>query len=129
MLQTFFYTLLLFIFITCAGTDKRKGCVTGDCNNGAGTFIDPEDGKYIGQFKDGDFNGKGSFSSPDGEKYNGNFKNGNFDGEGTLILADGEKYVGNLPMDFLKEMALLVLPMATNTTENSSRENFTAKVF
>ena len=65
MLQTFFYTLLILFILNCAsGGDDRKGCITGDCNNGAGTFIDPEDGKYIGEFKEGNFNGRGTFVSP-----------------------------------------------------------------
>ncbi|HMZ67168.1 MAG TPA: hypothetical protein PLF66_23975, partial [Leptospiraceae bacterium] len=73
------YTIALLVFvITCANVEKRKGCITGNCDNGNGTFIDPEDGKYIGEFRDGNFNGRGSFASADGDKYTGNFKDGLF---------------------------------------------------
>ena len=59
MLHTLFFIVVLFFLSTCASLDDQrgKGCVTGNCQEGSGTFIDPEDGKYIGEFKDGTFNG------------------------------------------------------------------------
>ena len=34
-------------------------CIKGDCNNGRGTFIEPDGQKYVGQWKDGVQNGYG----------------------------------------------------------------------
>jgi len=59
-----------------------------------------ENGKYIGQLKDGIMEGKGTFYFNDGNKYEGEIKNNIFEGKGTYTYANGDKYVG----DFKKNM-------------------------
>ena len=41
------------------------------------------DGKYIGEIKNGKPNGTGSITFSDGRKYEGEFKDGKKDGQGT----------------------------------------------
>ena len=55
---------------------------------------DDNDGKYVGEFKDGKPNGQGTLTTPDGRKYVGEWKNGKEHGHGTFIFPDGTKYVG-----------------------------------
>ncbi len=77
-------------------------CISGNCQNGNGTFEISKDsenfsgGKYVGQFKNGKFNGKGTLTWYDdrGEevksfKYAGQFKDGNIDGQGTFTSVIG----------------------------------------
>ena len=128
MLHTLFLLIVVFFLSFCSGFDERKGCVTGNCLEGSGTFIDPEDGKYIGEFKDGTFNGRGSFSSPEGEKYTGNFKNGAFDGEGTLILSEGDKYVGSFVNGLFEGDGVLSFANGDKYDGISNKASFMEKV-
>ena len=54
-----------------------------------------ENGKYIGQFKDGKMEGKGTFYFNDGNIYEGEIKNNIFEGKGTFYYHSGEKYEGD----------------------------------
>ena len=40
---------------------EKQKCVSGDCENGFGTFTDTN-GTYVGEFKDGKFHGEGTFT-------------------------------------------------------------------
>ncbi len=51
-------------------------------------------GKYVGEWKNGEFHGKGTLTFPDGRKYVGKFDGGFEEGDGTLSFPDGDKYVG-----------------------------------
>ena len=56
-------------------------------------------GKYVGEFKDGNYNGQGAYTSPKGYKYVGEFKDDKYHGKGTFIFANGDKYVGDFKDD------------------------------
>ena len=55
-------------------------------------FID--DGKYVGEFKNGRYHGRGTFTLADVGEYSGEFKDGKFNGQGAITWSQGEKYVG-----------------------------------
>ena len=55
---------------------------------------DDNDGKYVGEFKDGKPNGQGTLTLSDGGKYVGEFKEGKRHGQGTKTWSNGDKYVG-----------------------------------
>jgi len=59
--------------------------------------VDPntEDGKYVGQIKNGEPCGHGTFTYPNGEKYEGEWKDGKRHGQGTYNDSDGRKYEGH----------------------------------
>ena len=63
--------------------------------------VDPktEDGKYVGQIKNGEPCGHGTFTYPNGEKYVGEWKNGKPNGQGTEITTDGSKFIGEFKDD------------------------------
>ena len=62
--------------------------------HGQGTLTSPE-GKYVGQWQNGNMHGQGTVTSPDGTKYVGKYKDGEKNGQGTYTFPDGAKYVGD----------------------------------
>jgi len=76
------------------------GCISGDCNNGSGTYVYKSGAKYIGSFKNGSISGQGTYFYDNGDKYVGYFINNTRDGQGTYTFAvDNRKYVGEWKND------------------------------
>lgn len=80
--------------ITYCGSDQKPqkllyGCVTGDCENGTGTYINIDGSSYKGQWRNSKPHGEGIKTDSDGKKYIGQFTNGKADGTGTLYNSDG----------------------------------------
>ncbi len=74
----------------------KAGCISGDCQNGTGVFVETMGDKYVGQFKNGLYNGQGTFEYIEGDKYIGEFKDGELNGKGSYFITEkGEKYVGD----------------------------------
>ena len=80
------------------GNEKNDGKYVGEIRNGVpngqGTLTSPDGGKFEGEFKDGLLNGQGTVIFPDGEKYEGEFYEGQTHGQGTFTFSDGNKYEG-----------------------------------
>ncbi|MBN1250963.1 MAG: caspase family protein [Bacteroidales bacterium] len=77
-------------------TINNTGCISGDCNNGYGTYVQTSGNKYVGTFKNGTFEGQGSYTFADGGNYVGLFQNGMYHGQGTYTFANNQgKYVGD----------------------------------
>lgn len=73
--RVYFYILVIssvFIFQNVA----YSNCISGDCVNGEGVFIDKDKYQYIGTFKNSKFEGKGILKADNGNKYEGYFKDG-----------------------------------------------------
>lgn len=78
------------------GANKQgKGCISGNCNNGQGTYIYNNSTKYYGSFANSLANGKGICYYADGDVYVGYWKEHNFHGEGVLYGTDGTVEEGN----------------------------------
>lgn len=91
----------------------QAGCVSGDCENGAGAFAYADGSKYEGQFLKGKPNGKGTFTHYDGDKYVGEFKNGFQDGKGTMYWKNGTVISGSWKMgEFVADQAVAAAPNA-----------------
>jgi hypothetical protein len=72
-----------------------KGCVLGDCLNGAGKFIHNTEGYYEGNWKNGKRHGEGIHYNYDGtKKYDGEWLNGKRHGYGIYYFQNGDKYEG-----------------------------------
>ncbi len=71
-------------------------CISGNCENGKGTYNWPEGDKYIGEWKKSQFHGQGTYIYTNGDKYEGSWKTGQFHGKGiynykgALAKAEGE---------------------------------------
>ena len=84
---------------------QETGCISGDCQNGQGTYTYSSGSKYVGEWKDGNYHGQGTWTGGEGEfegdKYVGEWKDDYMHGKGTYTYtnavpgyANGEKYVG-----------------------------------
>ena len=69
-------------------TEKKTGCIEGDCENGKGTYTWPDGSKYEGEFKGGEINGKGTYTFENGANWEGQWKDGDGDGPGTITYSD-----------------------------------------
>ena len=84
------------LFVLCLGLVSigYAQCISGDCENGTGTFKDGNGFIYLGEWKDGKFHGQGTITSAS-IKYVGEWKDGKMNGKGTFtIIDDGAEYVG-----------------------------------
>jgi hypothetical protein len=108
--------LLLCVPLIGLGQDNKGECISGDCENGYGTWIrqaakysftgEFKNGKphygtaishgdtYVGEYVNGLRQGKGTETFANGDKYVGEYKNGMIYGQGTVTYANGNKYVG-----------------------------------
>ncbi|NJK84089.1 MAG: hypothetical protein HC912_10110 [Saprospiraceae bacterium] len=103
--------LLLTLFITIVFTPLTHAqCISGDCQNGEGTYLLPSGAKYFGTFKNGEIHGFGTCKYPDGSKYEGEWENRLYEGYGTKMYADGTVRQGfwkkGLPMDETGKLAV-----------------------
>lgn len=69
-------------------------CISGNCQNGTGTYRYSATSKYTGQFRSGLREGRGKMTLPNGSLYEGQFVRGKIQGEGNMTYANGDKYMG-----------------------------------
>lgn len=72
----------------------QTGCVSGDCQNGQGTYVYADGSTYTGTFRQGKRHGNGEFRSSANETYTGEFQNNYFHGKGKLVQASGKMLDG-----------------------------------
>ncbi len=78
-------------------SDKGKtqyGCVSGNCQNGTGTYTNIDGSVYIGEFKQGEIHGQGICTYTDGSRYEGQWAHRYPQGQGTKTWADGRQFTG-----------------------------------
>lgn len=80
-----------------AQVNKAK-CISGNCQDGYGVYVDEGRVLYFGNFENGQLNGKGNciyIGDKSIDMYFGNFRDGLRDGEGTYTWGDGSgRYTG-----------------------------------
>ncbi|WP_445747277.1 MORN repeat-containing protein [Polaribacter sp.] len=75
----------------------KKGCISGDCVNGYGTFYYDNGDLYVGTWRNGLKEGNGYYYWKSGNVYCGEFKQGSFEGFGSIMYgidANFECYIG-----------------------------------
>ena len=85
--------LLILLCLPFIVFGQDIGCISGDCNNGYGTyhyhalFVGEEDeGVYVGEWKNQKHHGQGTYTYQRSQnKYVGEWKNDKRDGEGTFF--------------------------------------------
>lgn len=84
-------TLFLFLITTILLNGQ---CISGDCLNGKGTYVQANGAIYVGDFKNGEIHGTGICTYPDGSQYQGQWAHRFPDGQGTKKYADGTTRTG-----------------------------------
>ena len=113
------FLIFFLIFFSFQKNLYSKECVSGNCVDGKGTLIFPENKKkkigentfydlsnaikYEGDFKNNKANGQGSMTWSDGSKYIGQFKDDKANGQGSMTFSGKPeaKYVGEFKDDKL----------------------------
>ena len=74
---------------------QETGCISGDCQNGQGTYTYASGSKYVGEYKEDKKDGQGTYTWQNPwEQYVGEWKGNKYHGQGSYTLATGEKYIG-----------------------------------
>jgi hypothetical protein len=73
---------------------QQKGCVSGDCDNGFGTWIYDTGDKYEGSWVNKKMHGAGTYYYKNGDIYKGDFRNDKLEGTGNCTFKNGDKYIG-----------------------------------
>ena len=84
----------LLLILLCLPFIGFGQCISGDCENGQGTYIWTNGDKYVGEWKDGKRNGQGTYTwgsgEWEGEKYVGEFKDNKQNGDGVYFDTFGK---------------------------------------
>ena len=74
--------------------DNQLGCISGDCENGWGTFVWAGGNKYEGTWESGQHHGPGNFYINNGDTYFGDWQSGVMHGIATYKWNTGSIYSG-----------------------------------
>jgi hypothetical protein len=96
----FFRLVLPAFLLVAAFVNLEAQCLTGNCQNGSGTFRYPNGSKYTGRFVNGMREGQGKLILQDGRVYEGPFTRNRMQGNsGTMVYTNGDKYIGQWAND------------------------------
>ena len=85
----------IFSFLAINVMSQKTGCVSGNCDNGYGTWVYKSGAKYVGYYKNMKFQGKGTYYYSNGDTYKGYWKNDVRSGFGEFYnKATGDKHSG-----------------------------------
>jgi hypothetical protein len=84
--------LLAVLFLSIQNLAAQ--CISGNCQNGTGTYRYGTTAKYTGQFRNNLRHGNGKMIMGNNNVYEGQFVNGRMQGEGTMTYPNGDRYVG-----------------------------------
>ena len=89
---------ILFIFLLLFSYEsysQQTGCISGNCDNGYGTWAWSSGSKYTGDWLNKKKHGQGTYYYAEGDTYKGEYKNDQMDGFGTYTYASsGTIYQG-----------------------------------
>jgi SH3-like domain-containing protein len=101
---------IIVAILLCSPRIASAVCVQGDCTNGHGTAVLPDESKYVGQFKDGLRSGQGEATYSDGTMYKGEWADDLPNGQGVKILADGMQYFGEFKNGLMYGSGTMIMP-------------------
>ena len=93
VLVTLFFPLFTIMAFAQGRLSECKGPTWTNC---FGTFVWPNDDKYVGEWKDGVYEGQGTLTYANGDKYVGEFKGGNAHGLGKFYFLANNIDKGNV---------------------------------
>ena len=95
--------ILFTIFFLFLPASVLAECISGDCDNGYGTYIWSNGSKYNGEWKNNSMDGQGTLTDSNGGKYVGGYKNDLRHGLGFVTFGigewEGDKYLGEYKND------------------------------
>ena len=77
-----------------SGSILKRGCISGNCINGKGTYFYEDGNKYDGEWKNDKMEGRGTYTWKGGDRYTGKYRNNKREGHGIYFYENGNKYVG-----------------------------------
>ncbi len=93
--------LFLLPFAFCAGPREKAAprscqvaCLSGNCENGAGTQRYADCGQYSGGFRAGARHGVGEYTFPGGDRFEGLYERDARSGEGSYTFENGDRFFG-----------------------------------
>lgn len=95
----FLRLLAPMLLLTASTFNIDAQCISGNCQNGTGTYRYSGNSKYTGQFANSLKEGKGKMTFSNGNIYDGQFTRGRMHGEGSMTYVNGEKYIGQWSND------------------------------
>jgi hypothetical protein len=69
------------------------GCISGDCINGFGNFVEPNGNMFVGFFENGAYK-HGRYETPNGDLFLGEFADGKYNGFGSYFNINKDHYLG-----------------------------------
>ena len=96
--------LVLMLCNTVQALPKCESDILVEWTNCQGTWVLPDNEKYLGEFKDGKFHGQGTYTWSNGSRYIGEFKDSKMHGQGSYTWADGTVEKGIWKNDKLIEL-------------------------
>ena len=80
---------------TVKASSQAANCLSGNCENGRGTYRYPDGSEYSGDFRNAKMHGQGTYAyAGRGEKYVGEWRNGVINGQGAYYYRSGNRYDG-----------------------------------
>jgi len=117
--------ILIFSVISLQVKSQQTGCVSGNCDNGYGTWVYKSGAKYVGYFSKQKFHGQGTFYRSDGDTYKGYFANDKYNGFGVYHnKATGDKYTGYWKNDKRHGQGTLVFGSKSKWTGEKYKGNW-----
>ncbi len=94
MAKTIIWTMLALVMVTStANASEQVGCISGKCENGAGTYVydgDLQGQRYEGEWLSRKRHGQGVHYYPDG-RYAGQWQQDKRSGKGDYLHVDGHR--------------------------------------
>lgn len=97
----FFLLLMLSLFLS---TNSQAQCISGNCDDGEGTYIYKDNSSYTGDFKKGLAHGYGKCNYSNGNSYEGHWQEHKFHGEGSFFESTGKSTRGIWEVGILKKV-------------------------
>ena len=98
-------------------------CISGNCQNGYGTYSYFNGEQYIGEWKNHKYDGQGTFIGVDGQKYVGRWKNNKKNGQGTTSWPDGRIAIIQWENGKRKKNSSIVITFPLNEIETTKINN------
>ena len=97
--------ILILTSILCAGVSLTNAqCLSGNCENGNGTYKWESGDLYVGDWVEGKRTGYGRYDWVDGSYYVGRFLNNLLEGKGAYYASDGSSMIGTFEQNsFIQE--------------------------